>query len=583
MIDPIRPDFANTPVSIWRPRFEYTPVDISASPCVTIVTPFYNTGAVFLETARSVFRQSLQQWEWIIVNDGSTEPGSLTILEQFRSGDPRIRVIDHGSNRGLSAARNTGFCAARAPYVVQLDSDDLLEPTAVEKWCWFLESYPEFSFVKGYSVHFGAVQRLWLNGFHDGSAFLEDNLVAPTSAIRASVHNAVSGYDEANRGGLEDWDFWLRCANAGYWGGTTPEYLDWYRWRLRHQNRWSNWDNGKRQRAFHAGFRRRYPHLWNGAFPQIDIDTRDRLSLDGVLGPSPWENILTKKKPRLLLLSDDLTVRHGRSLSVVIKQQLLLADWEVSIIGIQAGDVQDIAQHTIQTPDVFVLPHFLREWDYPRFLAYFLLSRQIDVVLNVDSAFGYFLLPDLRQRFPQVTWLGGLEDTAEIRQQISCTLASQVGRVLSDAFVVQTQEQWNCLTSQSVDPADIHVWQPDVKRREQEEEGSVFTDVNFPVLAKEVMRRHAEKPRVLSEVVVGEIATTLAIELVIREQQLRRDAHSTNELGSQLLDPRSASWRTFFYFALRRLVLRYYRTMSERDNEWFLPLVRWTKKILAGR
>ena len=209
MIDPAHPDFLNTPVAAARPSFEYALLDASTPPFASIVTPFFNTGAVFRETARSVLRQSLQQWEWLIINDGSTDREALAMLAEYRQGDPRIRVIDHAENRGLSAARNTGFRAARAPYVVQLDSDDLLEPTAVEKWCWYLESHPERAFVKGYTVQFGASQCLWPRGFHEGTAFLVQNLVNPTSAVRKEVHHAVQGYDEADRGGLMDWDFWL--------------------------------------------------------------------------------------------------------------------------------------------------------------------------------------------------------------------------------------------------------------------------------------------------------------------------------------------------------------------------------------
>src|SRR5712691_115856 len=206
MIDPTYPDYTNVPGSPQRPSFGYAPSDPTVSPCVTIVTPFYNTGPIFHKTARSVLQQSLQQWEWLIINDGSTDPESLAVLESYRQSDPRIRSINHSSNRGPSAARNTGFQAAQAPYVVLLDSDDLLEPTAVEKWLWFLESYPEFAFVKGYTVGFGAQEYVWQKGFHSGSAFLEDNVVDTTSAIRKAVHQAVGGYDEVLRTGLEDWD-----------------------------------------------------------------------------------------------------------------------------------------------------------------------------------------------------------------------------------------------------------------------------------------------------------------------------------------------------------------------------------------
>jgi hypothetical protein len=83
VIDATRPDYSNTPVSRRRPTFGYALAD-ACEPCVSIVTPFFNTGAVFLETVESVRRQSLQQWEWIIVNDGSTNAESLTNLDRIK-------------------------------------------------------------------------------------------------------------------------------------------------------------------------------------------------------------------------------------------------------------------------------------------------------------------------------------------------------------------------------------------------------------------------------------------------------------------------------------------------------------------
>src|SRR5439155_1380401 len=96
MIDPINPDYTYTPVSPRRPCFTYALADPSALPCVTIVTPFYNTGPIFHDTARSVFLQSLQQWEWLIVNDGSTQPESLATLAVYRHSDPRRGAPDGG-------------------------------------------------------------------------------------------------------------------------------------------------------------------------------------------------------------------------------------------------------------------------------------------------------------------------------------------------------------------------------------------------------------------------------------------------------------------------------------------------------
>jgi hypothetical protein len=68
-MDERKPDYSNTPASGRRPHFGYAPLDPDAPPAVSLVTPFFNTGPIFNETAESVFRQSLQQWEWIIVDD----------------------------------------------------------------------------------------------------------------------------------------------------------------------------------------------------------------------------------------------------------------------------------------------------------------------------------------------------------------------------------------------------------------------------------------------------------------------------------------------------------------------------------
>lgn len=402
MIDPINPDYTYTPASHRRPHFAYALTDLSVPPCVTIVTPFYNTGPIFHDTACSVFLQSLQQWEWLIVNDGSTQPESLATLAAYRHSDPRIRIIDHETTQGLSTARNTGFRQARAAYVVQLDSDDLLEPTAVEKWLWFLESHPEFAFVKGHTVGFGAQEYLWQQGFHDGDAFLDENLVAPTSMIRTAVHQTVGGYDEHNRAGLEDWEFWLRCASQGYWGGTVPEYLDWYRRRPVHSDRWTNWDRGPRQRAFQAYLRRQYSHLWDGGFPQPHL--RPHLPNATIPDSLPCENRLRKAKPRLLLLLPWLTMGGADKFNLDMLEQLARRGWEVTVATTLKGDHSWLPLFASYTPEIFILYHFLRLVDYPRFLRYLIQSRQVNVVMVSHSEMGYRLLPYLRAHYPEVTF-----------------------------------------------------------------------------------------------------------------------------------------------------------------------------------
>ena len=403
MIDPRNPDYTNSPVSGRRPQFNYSLADTAAHPYVTIITPFYNTGPVFHETARSVFQQSFQQWEWLIVNDSSMNPEALSVLDAYRGRDPRIRIIDLPVNQGPSAARNTAFREARTQYIVQLDSDNLLEPTAIEKWRWFLESYPEYSFVKGWSVGFGAETYLWQRGFHNGGVFLDENLVDITGMIRKTAHEAAGGYDEEIRKGLEDWDFWLRCASFGYWGDTVPEYLDWYRRRPSHSDRWDNWDNADAQRAFKRKLRQRYPQLWNGGFPQIQ--PRWHESNDTVSDVLSFENRLRKDKPRLLMVVPWLAMGGADKFNLDLLNLLTQQGWEVTIAATLKGDYSWFPNFARHTPDIFILHHFLRLVDYPRFLRYLIQSRQIDVVMITHSELGYLLLPYLRAHFPETTFV----------------------------------------------------------------------------------------------------------------------------------------------------------------------------------
>jgi len=398
MIDPNHPDYTNIPGSGTHPGYDYAPADRSAAPYVTIVTPFYNVDAVFHETACSVFRQSLQQWEWVIVNDGTTNPESLAMLDSFRNLDPRIRVIDHEANRGLSAARNTGFRAAGADLVVQLDSDDLIEPTAIEKWCWFLESYPEYSFAKGFTVQFGPGACLWQKGFHHRSEFLQRNLVNPTAVVRKAVHQAVGGYDEADRGGLMDWDFWLRCADHGYWGGNVPEYLDWYRRRPAHTDLWPDFDEGVKTRAYGERLRQKYARLWKGGFPEIwPAQNVVAESLPNLL---PCENRLQKSKRRLLMLIPWMSLGGADKFNLDLLGQLIRRGWEITVATTLGGDHSWLPHYARYTPDLFVLHHLLRPRDYPRFLRYLVASRDIDVVFISHSELAYQLLPYLRAHCP---------------------------------------------------------------------------------------------------------------------------------------------------------------------------------------
>jgi glycosyltransferase involved in cell wall biosynthesis len=402
MIDPQQPDYANTPASDRRSACAYALADARLEPVLTIVTPFFNTGAVFHETARSVMRQSLQQWEWLIVNDASSDPEALQVLAQYRNSDARIRVIDIPVNGGPGRARNVGYVQARTPYVLQLDSDNLLEPTAAEKWWWYLETHPRAAFVNSYAVGFGAQTYLWRAGYHTPHLFLESNPVDGTSLVRVAAHREAGGYDESMRDGLEDWDFWMRCAAAGRWGATVPEFLNWYRRRPNHHDRWREWDGGPRQKAFVRQLHEKYAGVRAEGFPDVDPGAPIHNATVSALAPAV--NRLLKESRRLLLIVPWMAMGGSDKFILDVVEQLTARGWAITIATTRS-DSAWMPHFSQATEDIFVLPEFLTLADYPRFLLYLLQSRRPDIVMMSHAELGYHLVPFLRAHAPDVTFV----------------------------------------------------------------------------------------------------------------------------------------------------------------------------------
>jgi len=96
----------------------------------SIIIPVYNVEVYLRCCLDSVSSQTCSDWETICVNDGSTD-GSASLLEEYAAKDPRFKVVTQ-PNRGLSSARNTGLTQAQGNYVLFLDSDDWLEPNALQ-------------------------------------------------------------------------------------------------------------------------------------------------------------------------------------------------------------------------------------------------------------------------------------------------------------------------------------------------------------------------------------------------------------------------------------------------------------------
>lgn len=105
---------------------------------VSIITPFYNSKNYFDKTFNSVISQSFKDWEWIIVDDCSTDD-SYDYLKAIEKSDIRIKVIIMQKNGGSAAARNKGLAMASGRYITFLDSDDTIDSGYLESQVKFIK------------------------------------------------------------------------------------------------------------------------------------------------------------------------------------------------------------------------------------------------------------------------------------------------------------------------------------------------------------------------------------------------------------------------------------------------------------
>jgi glycosyltransferase involved in cell wall biosynthesis len=197
------------------------------SPKVSVVIPVFNRPAPVRRAIESVLAQTCQDFEIIVVDDGSTDDTPATVEA---IADPRITLVRHERSRGGSAARNTGIRASSAPYVAFLDSDDEWMPTKlVKQLAVFHRSGQRLGLV------YTGTERVFADGSrsrqiprrHDNltRALLTENVVGETSVgmVLRSALQETGGFDE-HLPASQDMDLWLRIADR-FPADVVPEAL----------------------------------------------------------------------------------------------------------------------------------------------------------------------------------------------------------------------------------------------------------------------------------------------------------------------------------------------------------------------
>jgi glycosyltransferase involved in cell wall biosynthesis len=191
------------------------------TPAITVLIPVFNRERLVDEAIRSVIEQDFDDFELLLVDDGSTDR-TPEVLETWRQRDARVVVVTSPTNRGIPDALNLGLAHARGKYVARLDSDDLMRPQRLKQQAAILSSRPEVALVSS------AYDIVNLEG-HRLATWTGD----PSSEVMRfllNFFNAVGGggqvmfrlADVLAQGGYstaypstEDYDLWVRLLRRG--------------------------------------------------------------------------------------------------------------------------------------------------------------------------------------------------------------------------------------------------------------------------------------------------------------------------------------------------------------------------------
>ena len=198
-----------------------------STPRVSIVMPVFNSGAYLGDALASIARQTFRDYELVVVDDGSTDARTIALCDAAAK-EPGVRLI-RTLNRGPALARNTGIVAARAPYILPVDSDDTLAPAFLARTVAVLDAEPSVDVAYTWVALVGRHHGIWETGPLAIPDMLSRCTIHVTALYRRRVWELAGGYDPRFVESCEDWDFWLSALEHGVTGRGIPEVLAYYR------------------------------------------------------------------------------------------------------------------------------------------------------------------------------------------------------------------------------------------------------------------------------------------------------------------------------------------------------------------
>jgi glycosyltransferase involved in cell wall biosynthesis len=179
---------------------------------ISVLMPVYNSEKHIAEAIQSILNQTFTDYEFIIINDGSTDK-TVEIIREY--DDPRIKLIDNTKNQGLIAVLNQGIDLAQGEYIARMDADDISLPTRFEKQIAFMDVHPDVGVLGTWVLKFGDCKNhirkrkkkvgLW-------QLVTCAIVVHPTTMLRKSLFDKYNLRYDPEYVACEDYDLWARAS-----------------------------------------------------------------------------------------------------------------------------------------------------------------------------------------------------------------------------------------------------------------------------------------------------------------------------------------------------------------------------------
>ena len=389
-------DYTQEPGRVLTTKYN---VAACAAPLVSVVTPFYCAWRWMEQIYTSLANQTFPWFEWIVVDDGSTPPPQTDFWERLSIHDLRIRILRQ-ENRGAAAARNHGIRESRTDLIFFLDADDLLDARCLECAYLALLRNPDATWAYGDSVGFQGMEYLWNPSF-SAREMKKRNLLPYAALIRKAVFSIPGVYPDEGANLWEDYCFWMRLLGLGYCPAHISLPLFWYR----------RTDTGAlarvtRDKRAQRTLRRKIKELSRMLPNGIRAITFNGKRVGEFQKPEVWDFApvlpFAEQKTRILLLLPHMECGGADKFNLDLLKHMDSSRYEIGIITTVPAENEWHQEFQKYTDDIFELPAFLDMNDWASFIHYYITSRQVDILWNISSYFGYYTLPWLRVEFPEL-------------------------------------------------------------------------------------------------------------------------------------------------------------------------------------